>query len=487
MNNRNNGLNRCRLFWSRAATFADSGQPRFATQFRRYVSMNSEIFAKTCRSRCLEKDCTERHPLNEEMKQAYVNQIKYLNRRIEEDVDYILKKSPVPPVIIIQGDHGSWFTLPAEINDASLAEFAKERMTILNAYYVPTAMREVDRAHHAGELVSLAVRSVLRRALSLLDDKNMVAWYGDKFDLLDVAQTLHPAASTRGQSPAKMRPRCRGPSDSLRFSAVPSRLSAIPRELTCREGLADFSCTQPPKPIFFASPDGQGKVGLLSTASHSTASRGNPRDICRRTDARAVMYQNHRIIVIAPAYNEEAKIGLAVAKVPRDVADQVLVVDDGSTDRTAQTARDAGASVLSLGQVYGVGYALRTALEFARQEGFDIAVIMAGNNKDEPREIPRLLGSIVGGADLVIGSRYLAGGAYGGDMPRYRKWATRLHPRLLSLACGKRLTESTNGFREIRMACLQDRRINLQQKWLDGYAPGNIFAVQNDQAGLPTL
>jgi dolichol-phosphate mannosyltransferase len=182
------------------------------------------------------------------------------------------------------------------------------------------------------------------------------------------------------------------------------------------------------------------------------------------------MYQNRRIIVIAPAYNEEAKIGLAVARVPRDVADQILVVDDGSTDRTAQVARDAGASVLSLGHVFGVGYALREALNFARHEGFEIAVIMAGNNKDEPREIPRLLDAIVDGADLAIGSRYLSGGAYGGDMPRYRKWATRLHPRLLSWACGKRLTESTNGFRAIRLSCLSDERINLQQKWLDGYA-----------------
>jgi len=182
------------------------------------------------------------------------------------------------------------------------------------------------------------------------------------------------------------------------------------------------------------------------------------------------MYQNRRIIVIAPAYNEEAKIGLAVARVPRDVADQILVVDDGSTDRTAQVARDVGANVLSLGKVFGVGYALREALNFARREGFDIAVIMAGNNKDEPREIPRLLEAIVEGADLAIGSRYLAGGAYGGDMPRYRKWATRLHPRLLSWACGKRLTESTNGFRAIRLSCLADEKINLDQKWLDGYA-----------------
>ncbi len=112
---------------------------------------------------------------------------------------------------------------------------------------------------------------------------------------------------------------------------------------------------------------------------------------------------------------------------------------------------------------------------------------MAGNNKDEPREIPRLLDAIVDGADLAIGSRYLAGGAYGGDMPRYRKWATRLHPRLLSWACGKKLTESTNGFRAIRLSCLSDERINLNQKWLDGYALEIYLLYKMIRLGYPPL
>jgi dolichol-phosphate mannosyltransferase len=179
---------------------------------------------------------------------------------------------------------------------------------------------------------------------------------------------------------------------------------------------------------------------------------------------------NSCIIVIAPAYNEASKIGLAVSRVPRERVNEVLVVDDGSTDSTVATARDAGAVVHSLGKVYGVGYALRTAFQYARAKGFDIAVVMAGNNKDEPREIPRLVEPIINEmADIVIGSRYLNGGAYGGDMPQYRKVATRLHPRLLSLACRKTLTESTNGFRAIRLSCLDDPRINLDQRWLDGY------------------
>jgi dolichol-phosphate mannosyltransferase len=182
------------------------------------------------------------------------------------------------------------------------------------------------------------------------------------------------------------------------------------------------------------------------------------------------MYHGRRIIAIVPAYNEEQKIAQVVARTPREIVDSLLVVDDGSTDRTAAVARAGGAEVLSLGKVLGVGSALRSGLNVARQQGFDIAVIMAGNNKDNPAEIPRLLDPIcLQEHDLVIGSRFLGGGSYGGDMPAYRKLATRIHPWLMSLVTRKRLTETTNGFRAIRMACLDDPRIRLDQRWLDGY------------------
>src|SRR4051812_7027298 len=98
------------------------------------------------------------------------------------------------------------------------------------------------------------------------------------------------------------------------------------------------------------------------------------------------MYKGKKLIAIAPAWNEEQKIGQVVARTPRDVVDCMLVVDDGSTDRTAEVARQGGAEVLSLGKVVGVGTALRTGLNYAREHGYDVAVIMAGNNKDNPGE-----------------------------------------------------------------------------------------------------
>lgn len=177
-----------------------------------------------------------------------------------------------------------------------------------------------------------------------------------------------------------------------------------------------------------------------------------------------------RVVLLIPAYNEQIKLAATLDRIVPGTVDATVVIDDGSTDDTARVARERGAQVLSLGRVCGVGAALREGLQHARRNGFDIAVIMAGNNKDEPREIPRLLEPVLcDEADLVVGSRYLAGGRSGGDMPRYRKLATRLHPMLVSMLTRRRVTESTNGFRALRLSLLDDPRINLDQAWLSGY------------------
>src|SRR5215472_12992896 len=182
------------------------------------------------------------------------------------------------------------------------------------------------------------------------------------------------------------------------------------------------------------------------------------------------MYKSRTVMLIAPAFNEEGKIAAVVRRTPRDIVDSILVVDDGSTDGTAAAARREGAEVVSLGGVCGVGAAIRRGFDEARRRGIEIAVVIAGNNKDAPEEITRLLDPICDeGCDFVIGSRFLTGGRYGGDMPLYRKAATRLHPLLVSLLSGRRVTESSNGYRAMRVAVLDDPRIDLDQAWLDGY------------------
>jgi dolichol-phosphate mannosyltransferase len=182
------------------------------------------------------------------------------------------------------------------------------------------------------------------------------------------------------------------------------------------------------------------------------------------------VYKGKKLIAIIPAYNEEAKIGRVVERIDARLVDEILVIDDGSTDRTADVARREGATVISTGKLTGVGSAIRRGMQYGRDACFDIGIVLAGNNKDEPKEITRLLDPICDdAADFVMGSRYLPGGSSGGDMPLYRKLATRLHPWLMSAFTGKRLTETTNGFRAFRLSLLDDKRLRLNQKWLDTY------------------
>src|SRR5207253_2754333 len=163
------------------------------------------------------------------------------------------------------------------------------------------------------------------------------------------------------------------------------------------------------------------------------------------------MYRGLSVIAIVPVFNEEAKIGKVVGRMPRQFVDEVLVVDDGSTDRSADVARSFDAQVISMGATLGVGAALQRGYRYALEHGYDVAVTVAGNNKDAPEEIPLLLEPIADDrADFVQGSRFLGRDRNFGAMPLYRRLATRLHPLVFSLVARRWVTESTNGFRAIQ-------------------------------------
>ena len=183
-----------------------------------------------------------------------------------------------------------------------------------------------------------------------------------------------------------------------------------------------------------------------------------------------------RILVFVPAYNEHVKLKSVIdrfLKSPARAIADYLVVDDGSDDETPAVIRSFAASnirVIRHEKRSGVGAAIRTAIKFACANGYDILVVMAGNDKDSPDEIPRVLEPILKqGFDFVQGSRYKGQVGTGGDMPLYRKFATRLHPWLMSLFTGTRITDSTNGFRAFRLKIFDDKAIDIDQPWLDSY------------------
>ena len=179
------------------------------------------------------------------------------------------------------------------------------------------------------------------------------------------------------------------------------------------------------------------------------------------------MYRGLKVIAMAPVLDEEQKIALVVRRIPLDIVDEMLVIDDGSTDRSAEVARREGARVISMGHVAGVGAALRAGYSEALARGYDVAVVMAGNNKDSPEEIARLLDPIAEGcADFVQGSRWMAGGRVV-SMPLFRRVTTIAYSALFTLVAGRLITDGTNGFRAFRTAL--PKTIDLRQRWLDTY------------------
>lgn len=183
-----------------------------------------------------------------------------------------------------------------------------------------------------------------------------------------------------------------------------------------------------------------------------------------------------KILVMVPAFNEHVKLKSTIDRFLQSATAQTsdyLVVDDCSTDSTTDLIRSyapRGVRTIRHERRRGVGAGIRTAINYAREHGYEILVVMAGNDKDNPDEIPHVLGPILkDGFDFVQGSRYKGKVGTGGDMPFYRKLATRAHPCLMGLFLGRVLTDSTNGFRAIRLSIFDDARININQDWLDAY------------------
>ena len=159
--------------------------------------------------------------------------------------------------------------------------------------------------------------------------------------------------------------------------------------------------------------------------------------------------ENNRIIVIIPAYNEEATI-VNVTNQIRQYASwaDIVVVNDASTDRTRENAQAAGAKVLDLPVNLGIGGAMQTGFKYAAAHGYDIAVQVDGDGQHDPRSLSELIEPIVSGqADMVIGSRHIENRGY--DTPLARRTGMRIFSGMLSLILHQKVTDTTSGFRGI--------------------------------------
>jgi glycosyltransferase involved in cell wall biosynthesis len=148
------------------------------------------------------------------------------------------------------------------------------------------------------------------------------------------------------------------------------------------------------------------------------------------------------VIVGMPAYNEARYIGSVILQARR-FADEVVVVDDGSTDPTASIARLAGATVVRHEYNQGYGSTIRTLLNEAKKRDAAILVVLDADSQHNPDEIPRLVEAIQGGADIVIGSREMQKNKIAG----YRRLGQKVLSRMTGVASRQHLTDTESGFR----------------------------------------
>ena len=156
-----------------------------------------------------------------------------------------------------------------------------------------------------------------------------------------------------------------------------------------------------------------------------------------------------KTLVIIPAFNEEETLRSVILGIRSFLSQaDILVVNDGSTDSTANIAREEGVLILEHPYNMGIGATMQTGFIYALRNGYDIAIQIDGDGQHNPEFLPSLIKPLLTGqANLVIGSRYLSGGGFKSTF--LRKLGIKIFTWLVLIFTRKRVTDPTSGFRAV--------------------------------------
>jgi len=185
-----------------------------------------------------------------------------------------------------------------------------------------------------------------------------------------------------------------------------------------------------------------------------------------------------RICALIPTFNEAPHIAGVVQRT-REYVDEVVVIDDGSSDGTADTAREAGATCLRLERNCGKASALRAGIAFAARRDFSYLLLLDGDGQHLPDDIPNLIqGARDSDADLVLGARPFVRSA----MPRSRYYSNTIGSKVASWLVGRPIVDSQCGFRLVRLDRLRTLKLRGTRYELE-----MELLIKMVQAGCSTL
>lgn len=188
------------------------------------------------------------------------------------------------------------------------------------------------------------------------------------------------------------------------------------------------------------------------------------------------MLQGHRIVVVLPAYHAAKTVEDTWRALPMDVVDEVILVDDASTDGTADIARRLGIKTIVHPKNMGYGGNQKTCYRAALDAGADVIVMVHPDYQYEPRLVSAMAGMIVSGVyDVVLGSRIIGGGALRGGMPLWKYVANRGLTFIENLLLGAKLSEYHTGYRAYHRRVLETLPLELNS---DDFVFDNEFLAQ---------